>query len=107
MGPDRRYPPLYQMQGEHFRNDGFHPLAWLFILLVIALVVFAVYWAIRYMRRPLAQAAVAGGVPGQNVLAVVALRYANGEIDRDQYLRMSADLGGPTVPASPEPPPPE
>ncbi len=98
---------MQQMPIEHFRNGGGpHPFAWLFIIVVIALVALVVYWAIRYMRRPLAQAAVSGGVPGQNVLAIVALRYANGEIDRDQYLRMSADLGGPAVPAAPEPPPP-
>ena len=93
------------MQVEHFRDGGPHPFAWLFILLAIALVVLAVYWAIHYMRRPVAQLAVAGGVPGQNLLTIVALRYAHGEIDRDQYLRMSADLGGPEVPPAPEPPP--
>lgn len=98
---------MHQMQAEHFRDGGPHLLAWLFILIVIALVALAVYWAIHYIRRPLAQAAVAGGIPGQDVLGIVAVRYANGEIDRDQYLRMSADLGGPAVPASSEPPPPE
>lgn len=98
---------MHQMQVEQFRNGDFHPFAWLFVLIVLVLVGLAVYWAIRYMRRPLAQAAVAGGVPAQSLLGIVALRYANGEIDRDQYLRMSADFGGRDVPAAPEPPPPE
>jgi uncharacterized membrane protein len=96
---------MQQMPFGHVRNvGGPHPFAWLFVLVVIALVVLVVYWAIRYMRRPAAHVALAGGVPGQNLLAIVALRYANGEIERDQYLRMSADLGGPVVLATPEPP---
>ena len=38
--------------------------------------------------------------PLDNAVDVVRMRYAKGEIDRDDFLRISADLGG-----APEPPP--
>lgn len=90
-----------------FGNGGSHdPLAWLFVLAVVVFVGTVVYFAVRYASRPLpGVATVAVSVPGQDLLAVVAHRYANGEITRDQFLRISADLGGAPVPAAESPPP--
>jgi uncharacterized membrane protein len=107
MGPHGRLqsPPPHPLQFQNFGHGGHHPLAWIFVLVVILLVVIVVYYAIRYANRPFDPTAgvAAMGVaasPGRDILGVVALRYANGEIGRDEFLRMSADLGGPPVPGS-------
>ena len=49
-----------------------------------------------------------GPAPADEALTHVRLRYARGELSRDEYLRMSADLGAPVVdaPAPPPAPPP-
>lgn len=81
-------------------------LAWVLVLVVIVLVGVVVYFAARYASRPLpAPPAVAVSASGQDLLALVALRYANGDITRDEFLRMTADLGGPPVPAAEAPRP--
>lgn len=99
---------MQQMQIDHFRDNGggHHPLMWLFVIAVIAIVALIVYYAVRYANRPLAHAAAVVGAPAGNVLGIVALRYANGEIGRDEYLRMTADLGGAPVPVTADEPPP-
>lgn len=49
--------------------------------------------------------------PFDPALEQVRMRYAKGEIDREEFLRLSRDLGGPAKPAEtaaaagPEPPP--
>jgi hypothetical protein len=93
------------MPFQHFGNGGsHHPLTWLFVLGVILLVGAVVYVAVRYASRPIpGVAAVALTPPSADLLGVVALRYANGEITREEYLRMSSDLGGVPVSAG-EPP---
>jgi uncharacterized membrane protein len=81
-------------------------MAWLFVFAVVVLVGVVVYFAVRYASRPLPvtpQTVVP--TPPRDLLAVVSLRYANGEITRDEFLRISADLGGPPVPAAEQPPP--
>jgi putative membrane protein len=40
-----------------------------------------------------------GGGARSDVLAQLDLRYARGEIGRDEYLQRRADLGGPALPA--------
>ena len=81
-------------------------MSWLLVALVILLVGVVVYFAVGYASRPLpAPPAVAVPASEQDLLALVALRYANGDITRDEFLRMTADLGGPPVPAAEAPPP--
>jgi uncharacterized membrane protein len=76
------------------------------VLAVVVFVGVVVYFAVRYASRPLPGApTVAAPVPAPDLLALVAHRYASGEITREQFLRMSADLGGPPVPAAESPPP--
>ncbi len=80
-------------------------MAWLFVFSVVVLVGVVVYLAVRYASRPLPTPQIAAPAPPRDLLAVVSLRYAKGEITRDEFLRISADLGGPPVPVAEQPPP--
>ena len=79
----------------HFHHD--RPLTWLLVALLVALIVVLAAWlATRLARRgtgPQPGAAVA--VPLDGALDTVRLRYARGEIAREEFLRLSADLGAP------------
>jgi uncharacterized membrane protein len=70
-------------------------LPWLFFLVLVALVVVAVLVLLRQRREAAAPASLAGPDPA---LAELRARYARGEIDREEYLVRSADLGGPPTP---------
>ncbi len=78
-------------------NHG-HPVFWfLALVLFVALAVLAVYALIHLLRRPAsassAQAAVAGGADA--AVESVRMRYARGEIDREEFVRVATDLGAP------------
>lgn len=109
-----RYPPFF---GDGPRNDflGYHyggPSAYGWTVFALQLViVLGIVWLVaslllgsRLGRKP--AAAAAGPVlpprAGDDALAVLRMRYAKGEIERDQYLQATADLGGEAKP----PPPP-
>jgi len=87
-------------------HNGFPFLGVIFlILLVIVLAVLAALvfrWLVG-RRSGWLRPAVVSGVPMGDVLAVVRMRYARGEIDRDQFLQATADLSGPTAPAESPP----
>ena len=93
--------------GRHF--DGGHPflhvlLMVLFVLLVAAIAV--LLYRLLTRRQPgYAPVVSLPGAPAADALAIVRLRYARGEIKRDEYLRMSSDFGAPAgvrdEPASP------
>jgi uncharacterized membrane protein len=71
-----------------------HPFLWVVVLLLfLALIAFAVYFLVRMTRG--AAAAPAATVPGDAALESVRMRYARGEIDRDEFIRVSTDLGAP------------
>jgi len=85
------------------------PLQWLLPMLILVAVVGLVVWLIvRSSRQP------AAAMPGAATFAPrpdaaleqTRMRYAQGEIDRDQYLQITRDLSGaePGGPAA-EPPP--
>jgi uncharacterized membrane protein len=97
--------------GEH--HHGSHPLAWVLfaLLLVLLLLVIANLVATlqRKRRGPWPGGpgpgpwqhrgmgpAFGGGAPEE----VLRLRYARGEISREEFLQASADLAGPGPPAS-------
>lgn len=94
----------------HGRFDNFHNfhghegtpvLHWLVPLLFLAVLVgFGIWMVLRLGQRPVAPAGPAAASLDP-ALAELRLRYARGEVDRDQYLRLAADLG----PAPPEPGP--
>ena len=66
----------------------------LLVLLLLAIVSFALDY--YYRSRP----AAAGSVHS-DALAELDLRYARGEIGRDEYLQRRVDLGGSIVPVPP------
>lgn len=95
-------------------NSGFfwvHDLFWL--LIVVALVAGAWLMVRAVMQRPLPPRPplmpggpphVAGPPGPAPALAELDLRYARGEIDRDEYLQRRADLSG-QAPPGPSPTP--
>jgi uncharacterized membrane protein len=92
-------------------GDG-HPLGHALLLVLIALLlVAAVLWLYRTVRPPTAVQPLvpATGSPSE-ALGIVRLRYARGEIGRDEFQRMSVDLGAAPATgaeeAAPEPPAP-
>jgi uncharacterized membrane protein len=96
----------------HHWGDGAGPLGWaVFALLLVALVVGVVAissWlaggrpGARYARP-----APPDRAPADDALTVLRLRYARGEVSREEFLRASEDLGAPSPAGatSPEPPP--
>jgi uncharacterized membrane protein len=44
---------------------------------------------------------------GDEALEALRLRYARGEVTRDEFLQASQDLGGPAPPPEASPPPPD
>jgi uncharacterized membrane protein len=111
-GGSVRFPPNGPRIEQYARHDSNwewigHLLSLLVVAALIALVVIVV---MRLMGRTslgppaaasAAPVAAASSSPNDPALAQLRLRYANGEIERDDYLRMASDLGA-SVP-SPEP----
>ena len=89
-------------------------LGWLLLLLLLAALICLAVWAITRAtgRRgaPSAFGPTAARAPEwsrqgpDQALQAVRLRYAQGEISRDEYVRLVADLGG-QLPAPSGPPP--
>lgn len=92
---------------EGLRRGGFHWEGLLTMLLLATFVALLVWLLIRATRQPLAAGwggrppAVAAGGGGDPALAKARLRYANGELSREDYLTLVDDLGG-TPPPPPE-----
>src|SRR5277367_1770504 len=109
MGPPTRLPPPPPppppMPFQHFSNGGgHHAFAWLLVLGIFLLVAAVVFFALRFATQPAVAVPGSATTPAQDLLAVVARRYANGEIPREEYLRLRADLGGSLPEAEPLPP---
>jgi uncharacterized membrane protein len=101
-----RYPPF----GDGARSDflGYHyggPSAYGWTVFALQLViVLGIVWLVaslllggRLGRGKPAAATAGPALPprrGDDPLAVLQMRYAKGEIEREQYLQASADLGG-------------
>jgi uncharacterized membrane protein len=94
-------PYWAQHHGDH------HVLGWLLFFFLLALIVALVVWVVlRLAGRgfgPPRQLVVAGGPPVDDALRAVRMRYAQGEIDRKAFLRLSSDLGGTAEPAADAP----
>jgi putative membrane protein len=65
---------------------GFHVVFW---ILVLAFIVVALVVLVRYLRQGTPGA---GGRGIEAALAMLADRYARGEIDREEYLQKKKDL---------------
>lgn len=72
-------------------------IALLVFLALTAMVVVALF---AWLQRRSPVAATPAGTRDDAALGEVRLRYARGEISRDDYLRLASDLGG-TVPGPP------
>jgi len=91
-----------------------HPgweLGWLLPLLITALLVGVAIWAVLRITRMgvvHASGAVAAPVaPTDGALAAARMRYASGDLARDDYRRVVRDLGGHDPIPADEPPPTE
>jgi uncharacterized membrane protein len=72
-----------------------HPWLWvLLLLLFVALAVIAALALVRFLRTPRTPTVAAAASPDAAIESV-RLRYARGEIDRDEFVRVSTDLGAP------------
>ena len=77
-----------------------HDLFWL--LIVVALVAGAILVVRSLLHRPYGQRPWSGPWPHTPAMHELDLRYARGEISRDEYLQRRADLSG----HGPQPGPP-
>ena len=87
-----------------YRGWFFHPLLQLLLLAALVTLIVLVALTLARGRHRLSPAAALAG-SGEAALQAVRMRYAGGEIGRDEFLRVSSDLGGPTAAgtAPPEP----
>jgi uncharacterized membrane protein len=114
----RHFPPPDRFE-HRIRPDESEAWWWLlgnvlWMLVLAALVAGAVLLAMRLARRssgpagvgapPLGAGAAMTTTTGDRAAEELRLRYARGDISRDEYLRTAADLGVP-VPRSDAPPP--
>jgi uncharacterized membrane protein len=94
--------PFYGGRGfEH--HGGHHWLALVFLaVLLLAFLLIAVS-AVRWAFAGRTSAGAAGSPPADDALSVLRLRYARGEIGRDDFLLVHGDLGGGFPPAETHP----
>ena len=99
--PDGCY---WQEGARHAHDDWWGwPLHAIFFLLLVALLVVGVVWAVRRLSpNAAAQAAVPGAMPAavpapDPAVAALRMRYANGEVSRDDFQNAMADLTGTAV----------
>ena len=122
---DHRHPPpphndfFFQDGPYHGHDEWWHgPLHALFLLLFVALLVLAAIWLVRHLSPAAAQAAAPAVVPAGAVagtaaaddpaVATLRMRYAKGEVSREDYRNAIEDLTGEAPAASwPGEPPPE
>lgn len=80
---------------------------WLFMFLIVVAVVAGIFLVVRlWMERPQTGPGWRGGPPPPPNPAITELdlRYARGEIGREEYLQRRADLLGHVAPPPPGPP---
>jgi len=100
-----RFGPRGPVELHHFGYGVWH---FVFMFAFFALVVLLAVWLVMSIRR--GQMLPAGHAPGQHLALPVAedaalrearMRYARGEMTREEFLQTSGDLGGPvTTPGS-------
>jgi uncharacterized membrane protein len=97
----------FRFDGPFYGREGYHDDSWwngplhaIVLLLLIALLVVAVVWLFRrFAPTVAAQTAVPAAVPaaalqGDPAVATLRMRYAKGEVSRDDYLNGMSDLTG-------------
>lgn len=89
---------------QRFHEHADHPIGWMILMLVLlALVVLAAFYLGRRYSHALPAVHVpSGGAPAAlDPLTLLRLRYARGEVGREEFLLAQEDLGGPPAPAGP------
>lgn len=90
------------------RSDYWWVANFVWLLLIAALVAVAVIFVLRLAGRP----PTGGGTAGPSRPAFdpavneLRLRYARGEVSREEFLQAAGDLGAPGPPPEPPSPPP-
>ena len=106
---DQRIPfPMQQGYFEHGQRMHGGGLGWAIFALLLLLVLLVLTQLVLTAWRPRFAGPRHGGPPwhGPDPGAVARMRYARGEISRDEYTQLTQDLGGePAPPAPPAPPP--
>ena len=99
----QRFFPGYPV---HRVDWGFTIVHLIFWALVIAAIVWLVVWLVRapHHGMPHDHHPAAPGLGEDAALREARLRYARGEMTREEFLQVSTDLGG-TPPTTPPPPP--
>lgn len=85
-------------------HDGPHWIGMIvFAVLVAAVIALVVWTVVRLTGRQAAHAAPPpqGWPRSDAAVESLRVRYARGEVGRDDFVRMSADLGAPVAPAPP------
>src|SRR5689334_11100198 len=107
---------MFQRPGPYVEvHHGGHPwFGFLLLVLLVAALVFAALTFWRTSRQPVGPTVAVApppppAPPRDPALAELRLRYARGEIDRDEYLQRATDLGdaAPVAPVAPPPAQPE
>ena len=93
----RGFPFPGSFQQMHHDGHGWHMLIPLVFLALFALAFLWLFFQTRHMR-PAAAAAASGG---DAALTELRLRYARGEVTREEFLATEADLQGSHAPPSP------
>jgi len=90
----------YGDYGMHHAGHGI--FAWLFLILFAILVAAAIFALIRLAKRPAGGAgpATAPVLPTDSALQELRVRYARGDIGREEYMQRATDLGDPNLPAA-------
>jgi uncharacterized membrane protein len=99
---DRRGGDVPWHDGMHYAHDSWWngPLHLLLLLLLIALIVVGVVWLVRRLQvgpaaLPVSSTGPAPTAPTSDpAVAALRLRYAQGDVPRDDYLRAMDDLAG-------------
>src|SRR5947209_5696159 len=101
-----RFPPNGGRFGHHFGHHGgwgwLAGLVWLIVVAALIALVVVLVVTIAGRRWPLAAAPPGAAPPhADEAWTLLRNRYARGEVSREDYVRMAADLGHPVPPEEP------
>ena len=110
MGHGPGNEPYWHEGARHAHDDWWGgPLHLLFVILFLALLVAGAVWLVRRLSPTVAQAAVpaVAGAPASlavdPAVATLRMRYAKGEISRDEFKDVMEDLTGVAASSAPWP----